>query len=128
LIDELYEAKCALLLYCSAKTSSTTGTDSRPIESPMDLFVSTSDDHDTDTFGGDSDTTVTFHDDNNKCSDVDPPATTEMVEWVDVAQQGGTPVGALASVRELAFAFQRASSRIYEMTSRQWWERRVGRN
>lgn len=45
------------------------------------------------------------------------------VMGVDVAVQGGMPVGALASVRELAFAFERSSSRLYEMTSRPWWDR-----
>ena len=45
------------------------------------------------------------------------------VMGVDVAVQGGMPVGALASVRELAFAFERASSRLFEMTSRPWWAR-----
>jgi protein AFG1 len=42
---------------------------------------------------------------------------------VDVSVQGGMPVGALASVRELAFAFERSSSRLFEMTSRHWWDR-----
>ena len=45
------------------------------------------------------------------------------VMGVDVAVQGGMPVGALASVRELAFAFERASSRLFEMTSQPWWSR-----
>ncbi|OEU16668.1 AFG1-like ATPase, partial [Fragilariopsis cylindrus CCMP1102] len=52
---------------------------------------------------------------NNKSNDV--------IFGIDVAQQGGTPVGALASVRELSFAFERASSRIFEMCSRSWWQR-----
>ena len=42
---------------------------------------------------------------------------------IDVATQGGTAVGALASVRELGFAFERASSRLFEMCSPDWWER-----
>jgi peroxisome-assembly ATPase len=39
----------------------------------------------------------------------------------DVQTQGGQPVSTLASVRELSFAFQRAASRITEMTSPRWW-------
>ena len=42
---------------------------------------------------------------------------------IDVAQEGGTPVGALASVRELSFAFERSSSRMFEMCSRSWWDK-----
>ena len=37
--------------------------------------------------------------------------------------KGGHPVGALASVRELDFAFARAASRLTEMTSLPWWDR-----
>mmetsp|Transcript_37621 Transcript_37621/g.91444 ORF Transcript_37621/g.91444 Transcript_37621/m.91444 type:complete len:472 (+) Transcript_37621:1612-3027(+) len=104
LIDELYESKCALLIQCVASTSS------QPvvIQSPMDLFVTTNDDTDS----------------NDMTSDTSTEGE-ETVAWVDVAQQGGVVVGALASVRELSFAFQRASSRIYEMTSKQWWDRRL---
>ena len=47
----------------------------------------------------------------------------ETVLGIDVATQGGTAAGALASVRELAFAFERASSRLFEMCSRSWWDR-----
>jgi predicted ATPase len=36
---------------------------------------------------------------------------------------GGDGGGALASVRELPFAFRRASSRLEEMTSRSWWDK-----
>jgi predicted ATPase len=50
--------------------------------------------------------------------------TTEL--GVDVATQGGVAVGSLASVRELSFAFERASSRIVEMCSRSWWDKRLG--
>jgi protein AFG1 len=38
---------------------------------------------------------------------------------IDVAQSFGKPVASLASVRELSFAFQRASSRLSEMCSNQ---------
>lgn len=49
----------------------------------------------------------------------------ETVHGVDVATQGGTAIGALASVRELEFAFERASSRLFEMCSRSWWDRKL---
>jgi protein AFG1 len=70
-------------------------------ETPMDLFQGTTDTH---------------------YRQRDDP---ETIIGVDVAVQGGTPVGALASVRELSFAFERASSRLYEMTSRPWWNRLI---
>lgn len=101
LIDELYEGKCALL--CATTSLET-------IETPMDLFA-------TPRVGIDSSESVDESVADDEGSEI---------EWVDVAQQGGTPVGALASVRELAFAFERASSRIYEMTSRAWWDRVLG--
>ena len=45
---------------------------------------------------------------------------------LDIATtQGGTPIGALASVRELEFAFERASSRLIEMCSESWWARHI---
>lgn len=40
---------------------------------------------------------------------------------VDVAQAQGVAISELASVKELSFAFRRASSRILEMTSLTWW-------
>ena len=42
---------------------------------------------------------------------------------IDVAQSSGKTVGDLASVRELAFAFERASSRMTEMCSKSWWQK-----
>jgi hypothetical protein len=51
--------------------------------------------------------------------------TPENLLGIDVATQGGMAVGAMASVRELAFAFERASSRIIEMCSRSWWDKRL---
>mmetsp|Transcript_11284 Transcript_11284/g.27162 ORF Transcript_11284/g.27162 Transcript_11284/m.27162 type:complete len:127 (-) Transcript_11284:66-446(-) len=107
LIDELYEGNCALL--CSTMESG----GNTIIETPMDLFSGASETH----------------------------ASSEAVEeegqeeegqkqsvfmGVDVAQEGGMPVGALASVRELAFAFERSASRMFEMTSRPWWDRVLG--
>jgi predicted ATPase len=108
LIDELYEGKCALL--CCALEATT----------PMELFESTTT----------STTTI------SKTRSTTTAATTSLVvgndgddvvettfKGIDVATQGGTAVGALASVRELAFAFERASSRLFEMCSRSWWDR-----
>lgn len=113
LIDELYEGRCALL--CSTVDA----------ENPSALFASRG------RTRGDVGAAVPIDDDNtvaqaaasqgdNNGTDATAVAN---VMWVDVAQQGGTPVGALASVRELAFAFDRASSRIYEMCSQSWWDR-----
>ena len=45
---------------------------------------------------------------------------------IDVAQSNGRTIGDLASVKELSFAFFRASSRIIEMTSNRWWEKYSG--
>ena len=42
--------------------------------------------------------------------------------WIDQATRGGHAVGALASVQELGFAFQRAASRLKQMTSPDWWK------
>lgn len=44
------------------------------------------------------------------------------VMGVDEATSHGQPVSSLASVRELSFAFQRAASRLKEMTSRAWFD------
>jgi predicted ATPase len=41
--------------------------------------------------------------------------------WMDQATRGGHAIGALASVQELGFAFQRAASRLKQMTSPDWW-------
>ncbi len=40
---------------------------------------------------------------------------------IDVAQSNGMTAGELASVQELSFAFRRASSRLKEITSKQFW-------
>lgn len=112
LIDELYEAKCCLLL-TTAQPQQDTAT---RIESPMTLFEASF------RRSNESDNN------NNKNSTIqqeeEKEATTVM--GIDVATQGGTAVGALASVRELGFAFERASSRITEMCSRSWWDQRLG--
>ena len=58
--------------------------------------------------------------------DPTPPSAVEIkvaeAFGIDVAQSFGKPVASLASVRELSFAFQRASSRLSEMCSAKWWE------
>jgi protein AFG1 len=91
LIDELYEAKCALI--CVASDASA--------REPSFLFPraikSAASDDEEETGGS---------------LGIDQATT-----------QGGLAVGALASVRELAFAFERAASRLTEMTSRAWWDR-----
>jgi len=95
LIDELYEAKCCLFLSTSRSEDM--------IASPMELFR------------------VVTKDGNADDSESD----LETILGIDVSSQGGTAVGALASVRELEFAFERASSRIVEMCSRSWWDKRL---
>jgi protein AFG1 len=99
LIDELYEGKCALV--CSSDAAS-----------PMELFQTSSSSSSNSNVGQQD--TVEQEDDWEKGM------------GIDVATQGGTAVGALASVRELSFAFERASSRIVEMCSRSWWDRVLG--
>ena len=101
LIDELYEGKCALL--CSALNGKT----------PMDLFQTYEN----------ADMKNNSYDSNIVEEGEDDEESNDVIFGIDVAQQGGTPVGALASVRELSFAFERASSRIFEMCSRSWWQR-----
>jgi cell division protein ZapE len=58
------------------------------------------------------------------CSAEAVPASQLFQSETDVPLQGEEdPSAALASVRELSFAFQRAASRLEEMTSRAWWNR-----
>lgn len=103
LIDELYEGNCALL--CSTIDGGSTR-----IETPMDLFSGASETH-AEAQAADEDEGDDEH---------------SVFMGVDVAQEGGLQVGALASVRELAFAFERSASRMFEMTSRPWWDRVLG--
>ena len=98
LIDELYEGRCALL--CSSEASS-----------PKYLFRQGSEQPAADGTDG------SLNGYNGDVGDM---------RDLDIATQGGTPIGALASVRELAFAFERASSRLIEMCSESWWNRHVG--
>mmetsp|Transcript_5254 Transcript_5254/g.14909 ORF Transcript_5254/g.14909 Transcript_5254/m.14909 type:complete len:552 (-) Transcript_5254:31-1686(-) len=85
LIDELYEAECALI--CSA------------VAAPDELF----------------------HGREGVAVKKDTPESIETkvgeMFGIDVAQSSGKTVGELASVRELAFAFERAASRLTEMCS-----------
>jgi protein AFG1 len=91
LIDELYEAKCALICVTSdASACEPSFLFPRAIKS-----VASEEEGDRDVALG-----------------IDQATT-----------NGGLAVGALASVRELAFAFERAASRLTEMTSRAWWDR-----
>mmetsp|Transcript_17978 Transcript_17978/g.23238 ORF Transcript_17978/g.23238 Transcript_17978/m.23238 type:complete len:359 (+) Transcript_17978:619-1695(+) len=53
---------------------------------------------------------------------VAPTNADEDTPGIDEAQAQGKSVGASASVRELSFAFNRAASRLVEMTSRRWWD------
>ncbi|CAJ1962431.1 unnamed protein product [Cylindrotheca closterium] len=106
LIDELYEGDCALL--CSTLEGADEG-----VTTPMDLFSGASETH------GPSKETI-----QQKQEEEDKKKAVFM--GVDVAQEGGLPVGALASVRELSFAFERSASRMFEMTSRPWWDRVLG--
>ena len=106
LIDELYEGKCALL--CSALDAKT----------PMDIFKPSKDDASNEKFNQKNINVDGVGDDSGSVESNDT-----RIEWIDVSQQGGALVGAHASVRELAFAFERASSRIFEMCSQSWWYR-----
>ena len=94
LIDELYEGRCALV--CSANAG---------VAGPDDMFkvANTSDDSSAD------------------LSDSNSFISGGTLGLEDAQTQGGQPVSTLASVRELSFAFQRAASRITEMTSSRWW-------
>ena len=95
LIDELYEADCALA--CSA------------VAPPDHLFR------------GRSGETTREEESKHETGGIEVKVG-EMF-GIDVAQSSGKTVGDLASVRELAFAFERASSRMTEMCSKSWWQK-----
>lgn len=99
LIDELYEANCALV--CSTTTA----------DAPDTLFRGR--EEELASLGGDA---------QNK-KGVETKAGEAF--GIDVAQSNGLTAGGLASVIELSFAFRRAASRIKEMTSKNWWEKRI---
>jgi protein AFG1 len=88
LVDELYEAKTALLISAAAP--------------PNAIFLDSS--------------VEAVHDSNDSGEDR---------LGADKAVTQGHAVTALASVRELSFAFRRAASRLTEMTSRSWWDKRL---
>jgi predicted ATPase len=90
LVDELYEAKTALIISAAAP-------------SPQKLFVHAFD------YKKDQD---------NKDEE-------DSMLGIDQAVRQGHSVAALASVQELNFAFQRAASRLEEMTSPAWWGARL---
>ena len=114
LVDELYEADCALM--CCA------------VASPENLFVGRE--------SHDSHPRIALSTSCLKLNvELPPPGGNvgdmEGVEskpgeflGIDVAQSNGMAVGELASVQELSFAFRRAASRLQEMTSRPWWEKK----
>jgi protein AFG1 len=85
LVDELYEAKTALLISAAAP--------------PHAIFLDS------------SVHAVSVSDDNGE-------------DKLGAVSQGHAAT-ALASVRELSFAFLRAASRLTEMTSRSWWDKRL---
>lgn len=96
LIDELYEAKVPLL--CSAMAP------------PSQLFVCTTANRSTTTVGrGKNENDL--EDDDSEIFGID--------QAVDSQRHA---VSALASVKELPFAFRRAASRLVEMTSLKWWK------
>lgn len=108
LVDELYEGRCAMI--CVARHA--TATDPSRLFSRIIRPVNTTDnvdDQDTDS------TAAQGKGENNEVLGIDQAMT-----------QGGLAVGALASVRELDFAFARAASRLTEMTSLGWWDRVLG--
>ena len=111
LIDELYEGKCALV--CSSLVATT----------PGDLFAVDANQRHKEKDSEDAAGSSTDIDSDSDETTSEPG----VVLGIDVAQEGGTPVGALASVRELSFAFERSSSRIFEMCSRSWWDKVLGR-
>ena len=128
LIDELYEAKCCLFLTVAMTNHHT---NVGPEMTPMDLFVPVPW---FDRRGQVSSRDVGVNEQDMTIEGLEELALVEELEedpetvlGIDVATQGGTAVGALASVRELAFAFQRASSRIVEMCSQAWWEKQLAK-
>jgi protein AFG1 len=93
LIDELYEAKCALI--CSAAVNS------------ADLL-----------FVGNTNGDSSQNDVSEKSMNTKPGESF----GIDVAQSNGMVIGEHASIKELHFAFKRAASRINQMTSSSWLE------
>jgi protein AFG1 len=97
LIDELYEAECCFV--CSA------------VDAPDRLFITNSTEEESN-----KDSTMSANNEVN----IDGSTLA-----VDVAQSQGIALSSLASVKELSFAFRRAASRIVEMSSKSWWEKKL---
>jgi protein AFG1 len=107
LIDELYEAKCCLICFAAASP-------------PSSLFES-----DVNKREGIQNSSQSPSNTGNKDGFEREPGETL---GIDVAQASGKPIGALASVLELSFAFQRAASRLTEMCSRPYWNSKARSN
>lgn len=103
LVDELYEARCALVCFADA--------------SPQDLYQQNY--QQTNSQIVEESTTSP---DNENLADVTELTPGEILD-VFQSQSNGKTLGELASVIELSFAFRRASSRLIEMCSRSYWER-----
>lgn len=100
LVDELYEGRCCVA--CIA------------IANPDNLFVDNINIQAKNSINSSN----TNHDENIETN------VGEMF-GIDVAQSNGKTIGELASVKELSFAFKRASSRLVEMTSKAWWNKHL---
>jgi len=129
LIDELYEGRCALV--CAVGGSGERAA-APAIETPADLFSAGSSalpgGDDADGAGAPNNGNEDGGDEQQRQRQLSsPPPPPPQILGIDAAREGGTPVGALASVRELSFAFERSSSRIFEMCSRPWWDRVLGK-
>jgi len=103
LVDELYEARCALVCFADSL--------------PQDLYQQ----HDQQTNCQDVMELTKSPDDTGNLTDVTELTPGEILDFR--SQANGKTLGELASVIELSFAFRRASSRLMEMCSRSYWER-----
>jgi protein AFG1 len=104
LVDELYEARCALVCFADSL--------------PQDLYQQ----HDQQANFQDVMESTNSPDVNENLADITELTPGEIFD-VFRSQVNGKTVGELASVIELSFAFRRASSRLMEMCSRSYWER-----
>lgn len=109
-VDELYEARTPLLITVNATEAEAAAA----AESSPDQLLFIMNDH------NDKKMRIT-NDEKEEDSIINESKDTLAIDEATV-QGGGQPVGALASVRELSFAFERATSRLKEMTSRMWWD------
>ena len=126
LVDELYEGKCALLCSCEASHPSNLFRQRRQQQQYADEKAESSS-----LAFADESTTSTEESSTSdsgaiaSCSTGNDGDVGDMRDLDIATTQGGTPIGALASVRELEFAFERASSRLIEMCSESWWARHI---